>query len=252
MKDVGIIDIDSYGFIYRWWPHDRSNLSDYFRSGPGWVPEHYVSYVKNYEDGGYIHPKHLIHVDKIRTNNNPDNLRIPIGFKEPCNPEVELFATSEALPEYEYVYCGHLQQTTRPIVKISRCIVCGLPTFDKYIHCEDEIEVCQDCFWEHLEFWEEWDYWKRKDPTRLREVLELVDPTDSVENNIKRDHSRGYTTPQLIEKYKDYTVRVEDIIPYNNPVGDFSIVPLTPMSISQIYATSGSPINLQNRISLRG
>lgn len=214
IKDIGIVEVDRFGYIHRWEPVERKHISPLLPAGPGWVSEHFLSFVYTYETGGNLNASFFTHMDGKRMNNIPSNIIF--------SPHAEAVLDSDSLndllctivateqPQYnksEYVLTGLLQNSYKEILQIPRCPLCGLPwegsiftdsikfmkEYDGSIKHEvvhDEIQgiVCDTCMWynNNLEY---------------LNTHKLISP----EQNIYNDYVRGLSLELLCKKYKNYS-----------------------------------------------
>lgn len=199
MKDIGIIEIDKSGFIHRWYGGNRKYLADFLPPSPGWIPEIFLSYVMNYEEGAIYPPSSFFHIDGNRTNNDPINIGIinEDKYKIVYNGSYEI----------EHVYVGYMQDRILPVTKIKRCLGCGLPIFSESIQSDYDISLCNNCYYTQ--------YDPEDDELTLETNLVSIDGNDILDN-IYIDHSRGYTIKQLQCKYKNFNIDIASIIPHDN------------------------------------
>jgi hypothetical protein len=109
-----------------------------------------------------------------------------------------------------------MQDRIYPVTKIKRCGLCGIPMYSDMVTSNRESELCASCYYDH--------YDPEDDELTLEPGLLNFYSQDIVEN-IFIDHQRGYLTEQLKQKYRQYEIDVLDVIPFNNPTGEFQIKP---------------------------
>lgn len=194
VKDVGLLSIDRFGYLYRWVPEDRRMHSVTLPSGPGWVPEHYLTLINTYDIGSQLTnlPANLFtHADRLKMNNTPDNIILKDFVHNLLDSDtLEELADldgDDKIPrikkiEYEYVYIGLLQDQILPILKIDRCPLCGLP-IEK--HTSSESYMCDVCF-----------YNSRNEYEFLNTRSDLP-----IEHNLLNDYNRGLSIELLQKKY---------------------------------------------------
>jgi len=190
IKDVGIIKVDCYNNIYRWIPSDRRLISDFLPEGPGWAPEHYITFIRVVEDYCYIKPSGVIHLDGWNDNNDPYNLAI----RETIDPKKMFVKNPDNVFKYEFVYNGFFQESISRVISIPRCQVCGIPIaeylgFDVTSESDVYNDVCPNCNNETLGMI---DCILPKVTNHVREVSD----------NLAIDYNRGLSVEHLFQKYK--------------------------------------------------
>lgn len=200
-SDIGIIEIDSYGFINRWYPADRKKfISDHLPPGPGWVPEHYISFISNFCDGAWVPPKYFIHTDKNNKNNQPENISIVHHVSDNSFFDNIRDLTDFGIPrqekekfETDFVLGGFYQEKIYAIPKINRCELCGMPLFGHPYQTDYmDHSLCIDCYR---------DYYSEEDSKC--DMCLLTDTSYDPIYNIFIDYHRGLTKHQLMKKYNN-------------------------------------------------
>lgn len=202
ISDIGIIDIDDCGYINRWFPLDRNkHLSNFLPLGPGWVPEHYLSFIINFQDGGFLPPNYFIHMDNNKGNNQPENVDVVKCIKDKYqlylpNDELDIYHKQKRISpnKSQYVYGGFYQDKIIKVPNITRCSICGMPTFGEPYHSQyiDDVDLCPDCYRDF--YIDEDDFCK---------ICLLTDKDNDPINNIYIDFNRGLSIPQIRNKYKN-------------------------------------------------
>jgi len=199
VRDIGVVDIDNLGYLNRWYGGDRKKcISDHLPEGPGWVPEHYVSYICNFADGAWIPPKFLTHHDGVILNNDPTNIRLPKIFKDPTEEEYGEFRPDSKSTlshrNFEKILGGFYQNKTLIIPKIKRCGICGIPIFgEPYGSGCVDMDLCTDCYR---------DFYIDED--EVVQLTLLTSPDNDLIDNLYIDHMRGLDFDNLHIKYKNF------------------------------------------------
>lgn len=191
IKDIGLVNVDCYNNIYRWLPFDRKLISDFLPDGPGWVPEHYITYIRTLDDYAYLRPSEIYHCDGQNDNNNPYNL---VSRDGSIKPSKLLIKDPNDTFEYEFVYNGFLQNTMSRIIAIPRCRICGIPIiehlgFDTKTESDIFHDVCMNCNNETLGM--------------IDCILpKVTNYAREISDNIAIDYNRGLSIKDLFQKYK--------------------------------------------------